>query len=232
MLLTVAHPMHVQVDGKRCVIKKVRLAKLSNVERQASLMELLLLSNLSHRNILTYLDAWVESGCISCLAVELCECGDLMTQLRARAGQQQHFHEVHLQDMLVQLASCLAYMHNQGITHRDLKCSNVFITGAGCLKLADFGLAAILDPDDPVSRTMVGTPNYMSPQVLRDEPYGVENDIWALGCVMYELSALKPAFQVRVGHRAGGKSHRNGCVRWLCEWTARSNRGNLSSRAL
>ncbi len=55
------------MDGQRCVLKKVRLARQSNKERQASLKELLILSNVSHRNVLKYLGAWVEAGCISCM---------------------------------------------------------------------------------------------------------------------------------------------------------------------
>ena len=69
-------------SGQRVVLKKVRLAKQSPKERQASLKELLILSNVRHRNVLEFVEAWVEAGCIACMVVELCESGDLMSQVR------------------------------------------------------------------------------------------------------------------------------------------------------
>ncbi|GAX73617.1 hypothetical protein CEUSTIGMA_g1068.t1 [Chlamydomonas eustigma] len=181
--------------GSKYVLKKVKLARQSHKERQASLKELLILSNLQHRNVLKFVDAWVEAGCVSCMVVELCESGDLLSQLKLRVPNQLYFHETHLHQMLVQLAAGLSYLHNNNIVHRDIKSSNVFVTEEGCLKLADFGLATILDADSPLTSTMVGTPNYMCPEMLKEQPYGIKNDIWALGCIMFELSALKPAFQ-------------------------------------
>ncbi|GLC62785.1 hypothetical protein PLESTB_001939300 [Pleodorina starrii] len=139
---------------------------------------------------------WVEGGCNLCLLVELCESGDLFTQLRLRHPGSVHFSEEHLQEMAVQLLSALAYLHRSHIAHRDLKTANILITGDGCLKIADFGLSTVLEPDtNHLTKTMVGTPNYMSPCVLQERPYGTPNDVWGLGCVLFELSALKPAFQ-------------------------------------
>ncbi|KAG2493233.1 hypothetical protein HYH03_008649 [Edaphochlamys debaryana] len=193
-----AHIVQHKVTGERFVLKRVRLARQSAKERQFSVRELLLLSNLRHRNVLDFKGCWVEGGCNLCLLVELCESGDLFTQLRLRgqgpAGV--HFSEEHLQEMAVQLLSAMAYLHRSCIVHRDLKSSNILITGEGCLKLADFGLSAVLGPDTGgMTKTVVGTPNYMSPCVLQEKPYGAPNDIWGLGCVLYEVSALKPAFQ-------------------------------------
>mmetsp|Transcript_37144 Transcript_37144/g.82632 ORF Transcript_37144/g.82632 Transcript_37144/m.82632 type:complete len:632 (+) Transcript_37144:231-2126(+) len=184
-----------KADGKRYVLKKVRLARQSAKERQASIKELLLLSSVHHRNILRYKESWVEAGCVVCMVVELCESGDLFTQLQLRSNAQLFFKELHLKEMLVQLASSLDFLHKNNIAHRDVKSSNIFITDIGCLRLADFGLATMLDADSPLSKTVVGTPNYMCPELLQDKPYGVKNDIWALGCVMFELSALRPAFR-------------------------------------
>ncbi|KAG1654791.1 hypothetical protein FOA52_005726 [Chlamydomonas sp. UWO 241] len=184
-----------KADGQRYVKKVVRLARQSNKERQASLRELRILSNIRHRNVLRYVEAWVESGCAAVIITELCECGDLQTQMRTRLPEQRHFNEAHLQDMLVQLASSLDHLHSNGIAHRDVKSSNVFVSDTGCLKLADFGLATILDESTLMSTTVCGTPNYMGPEIMSECAYGVKNDMWAMGCVMYELSALKPAFQ-------------------------------------
>ncbi|GFR46043.1 hypothetical protein Agub_g7512 [Astrephomene gubernaculifera] len=192
-----AHIVEHKVTGERFVLKRVRLARQSAKERQCSVRELLLLSNLRHRNVLEYKGCWIEGGCNLCLLVELCESGDLFTQLRLRHPGNMHFSEEHLQEMAVQLLSALAYLHRCRIAHRDLKTANVLITGEGCLKLADFGLSVVLEPsiDGGLTRTVVGTPNYMSPCVLQEKPYGFPNDIWGLGCVLFELSALKPAFQ-------------------------------------
>ncbi|KAG2454506.1 hypothetical protein HYH02_000353 [Chlamydomonas schloesseri] len=193
-----AHIVEHKVTGERFVLKRVRLARQSAKERQCSVRELLLLSNLRHRNVLDFKGCWVEGGCNLCLLVELCESGDLFTQIKLRAQSGVHFSEEHLQEMAVQLLSAVAYLHRSSIAHRDLKSSNVLITGEGCLKLADFGLSTVLHDDGTgqlLTKTVVGTPNYMSPCVLQEKPYGMPNDIWGLGCVLYEVSALKPAFQ-------------------------------------
>eukprot|EP00197_Chlamydomonas_leiostraca_P007982 CAMPEP_0202864508 /NCGR_PEP_ID=MMETSP1391-20130828/4721_1 /ASSEMBLY_ACC=CAM_ASM_000867 /TAXON_ID=1034604 /ORGANISM="Chlamydomonas leiostraca, Strain SAG 11-49" /LENGTH=739 /DNA_ID=CAMNT_0049544255 /DNA_START=99 /DNA_END=2318 /DNA_ORIENTATION=- len=192
----VAYIVQSKVDGTRHVLKKVRLARQSFKERSASLRELQLMASMQHRNVLAFREAWVESGCVVCIVVELCESGDLATQLKLRVNNQQMFLEEHLHEMAVQLAGALEYIHKNQIAHRDIKSSNIFITGSGCLKLADFGLAVVLDAKTPVSRTMVGTPGYMAPQLMQsDVEYNPpSNDMWGLGCVLYELSALKPAF--------------------------------------
>ncbi|KAL6756189.1 NimA-related protein kinase 9 [Haematococcus lacustris] len=192
----VAYIVAHKASGQRFVLKKVRLARQSFKERQASLLELQILSSLRHRNVLEFVEAWVEAGCVACMVVTLCESGDLATQLRLRMPSS-FFPEEHLHEMLVQLASGLEHLHRNGIVHRDIKSSNILITACGCLKLADFGLAAVHGPGQATTcLTMVGTPGYMSPQLLGDKVKydGKANDMWSLGCVLYEMSALKPAF--------------------------------------
>ncbi|EFJ40120.1 NimA-related protein kinase 9 [Volvox carteri f. nagariensis] len=189
-----AHIVQHKVTGERFVLKRVRLARQTARERQSSVKELLLLSNLRHRNVLEFKGCWVEGGCNLCMLVELCESGDLFTQLRLRVSA--CVRELCMCAWWVELLSALAYLHRSNIAHRDLKTANILITGDGCLKLADFGLSTVLEQEsNRMTNTMVGTPNYMSPCVLQEKPYGTPNDIWGLGCVLFELSALKPAYQ-------------------------------------
>ncbi|XP_063818765.1 serine/threonine-protein kinase PLK2 [Pseudophryne corroboree] len=96
---------------------------------------------------------------------------------------------------LKQIVSGLKYLHEQDILHRDLKLGNFFINESMELKVGDFGLAARLEPMEQRRRTICGTPNYLSPEVLNKQGHGCESDIWALGCVMYTMLLGRPPFE-------------------------------------
>ncbi len=86
----------------------------------------------------------------------------------------------------------LKSLHDKKILHRDLKCANIFITADGTYKLGDLNVSKVLKKD--LACTQTGTPYYASPEVWKDKPYGVKSDIWSLGCVLYEMCALRPPF--------------------------------------
>uniref|UniRef100_A0A669F0H3 Serine/threonine-protein kinase PLK3 n=1 Tax=Oreochromis niloticus TaxID=8128 RepID=A0A669F0H3_ORENI len=95
---------------------------------------------------------------------------------------------------LRQIVSGLKYLHEQEILHRDLKLGRTsFLTME--LKVGDFGLAAKLEPAGNRRKTICGTPNYLSPEVLNKQGHGCESDIWALGCVMYTMLLGRPPFE-------------------------------------
>jgi len=81
------------------------------------------------------------------------------------------------------------------ILHRDLKPGNIFLDTNSNVKIGDFGLARVMNGESQFAYTHVGTPYYMSPEQINDSKYNEQSDIWSLGCIIYELAALKPPFQ-------------------------------------
>lgn len=81
------------------------------------------------------------------------------------------------------------------ILHRDLKPGNIFLDTNSNVKIGDFGLARVMNGESQFAYTHVGTPYYMSPEQINDTKYNEQSDIWSLGCIIYELAALRPPFQ-------------------------------------
>jgi len=125
--------------------------------------------------------------------MEFCPGGDLGQALRAREKAGAPLSEDEAMLSFVQVCLALDYIHTQGFLHRDVKASNVFISSSGALKLGDFGIAKVLGASE-CTRTFVGTPFYLSPELLQDESYGHKSDVWAAGCLLYELCALRRPF--------------------------------------
>lgn len=88
----------------------------------------------------------------------------------------------------------LEYVHGRKILHRDLKSQNIFLTANNTIKLGDFGISKVLENTCDQALTVQGTPYYMSPEVCQSKPYTYTSDVWALGCILYELCTLKHAF--------------------------------------
>jgi serine/threonine-protein kinase len=104
--------------------------------------------------------------------------------------------------LAVQIAEALEEAHRKGVVHRDLKPSNVMLTAAGRVKVLDFGLAKSvatreggpIDQAHTVTGVILGTAPYMSPEQVRGEPVDVRSDVWAFGCLLYEMLAGRRAF--------------------------------------
>ncbi len=99
----------------------------------------------------------------------------------------------------IQMALGLSYLHGRKILHRDIKTNNIFLTASRVVKIGDFGVSKELTSTGEMADTVIGTPCYMSPEILSDQKYDAKSDVWALGCVLYELCTLKHAFDVRNG---------------------------------
>ncbi|MFO0880584.1 MAG: serine/threonine-protein kinase [Gemmataceae bacterium] len=160
--------------------------------------EALMLAALNHPNIAT-LYAVEQAGDARFLVMELVPGRTLAARLRQGPLSVQEAVSVGMQ-----LTEALEAAHRRGIIHRDLKPANVMTTPEGQVKVLDFGLAkAAIRPPDPTGRhfetpnpdqVMIGTPGYMAPEQARGEAVDARVDIWALGCILFEVLTGKRAF--------------------------------------
>lgn len=104
--------------------------------------------------------------------------------------------EAQARPIFLSLVQAVSFLHLNGVLHRDLKLTNILLTDTLQVRIADFGLATKLeDATIDQEMTMCGTPNYVSPEVVRRDPYGISSDIWSLGCILVALLTGRPPFQ-------------------------------------
>lgn len=120
--------------------------------------------------------------------------GDMAYHIKRKKEQGEYFPEKLILNWFLQIALALKHIHDRKILHRDIKTSNIFLTFNGTVKIGDFGISKLLDNTNDQASTVVGTPYYMSPEVCQSKPYTYKSDVWALGCVLFELCTLKHAF--------------------------------------
>ncbi|NWI14786.1 NEK1 kinase, partial [Crypturellus soui] len=179
-------------NGQQYVIKEINISKMSNKEREESRREVAVLANMKHPNIVLYRESFEENGCLY-IVMDYCEGGDLFKKINAQKGIL--FSEDQILDWFVQICLALKHIHDRKILHRDIKSQNIFLTKDGTVQLGDFGIARVLNSTVELARTCIGTPYYLSPEICQNKPYNNKSDIWALGCVLYEMCTLKHAFE-------------------------------------
>ncbi|XP_035244354.1 serine/threonine-protein kinase Nek4-like isoform X3 [Anguilla anguilla] len=182
-------------DRKQYVIKKLNLTTSSRRERRAAEQEAQLLSQLRHPNIVTYRESWEGEDRRLYIVMRFCEGGDLYQRLKQQKGEL--LPERQVVEWFVQISMALQYLHEKRILHRDLKTQNIFLTKTNIIKVGDLGIARVLENQNDMASTLIGTPYYMSPELLSNKPYNHKSDVWALGCCVYEMATLKHAFNAK-----------------------------------
>ncbi|KAL4435740.1 hypothetical protein ABPG74_018291 [Tetrahymena malaccensis] len=180
-------------DKKFYIAKKIILTNLNEQERQAVEQELILLKKLKHPHIVGYKENFVEPYYMI-IIMEYCEQGDLSFHIKQKLKENEHFPEKLILNWFIQLTMALDFIHEKHVLHRDVKSSNIFLTSNSTIKLGDFGISKVLHSTADKAQTLIGTPYYLSPEVCENKPYTYQSDIWALGCVLFEMCSLKHPF--------------------------------------
>ena len=182
-------------DGQRCALKKIAiLDMMDEKQREKCLKEVRLLQSLDHPNIIKYMDSFIDENELI-IVFEWAEAGDLKRQIRKAIEKKARFDERVVWKYFSQICEALHHMHERRIMHRDLKPANIFLMASGCVKVGDLGLGRSLSENTLQAHSKVGTPLYMSPEVLRGGGYDWKSDTWSLGCILYELAVLKSPFK-------------------------------------
>uniref|UniRef100_F6XNP5 Serine/threonine-protein kinase Nek8 n=1 Tax=Ornithorhynchus anatinus TaxID=9258 RepID=F6XNP5_ORNAN len=181
-----------KADQKPVIIKQIPVEQMSKDERLAAQNECQVLKLLNHPNVIEYYENFLEDKALM-IAMEYAPGGTLAEYIQKRCNSL--LDEDTILHFFVQILLALHHVHTHLILHRDLKTQNILLDKHRMIvKIGDFGISKILSSKSK-AYTVVGTPCYISPELCEGKPYNQKSDIWALGCVLYELASLKRAFE-------------------------------------
>ena len=189
--------------GKTYAVKKISVVSTSHYERNCIVNDLRVLSAHTCPFIVAFKTAYYADDHVH-IVTEYASNGDLAGLLRETKNAEARLSVDRVWNVFLQLCIAVTYLHNIHVIHRDLKPANVFLGADHSVKLGDVGVAKIMRSYMMYGQTQVGTPLYMSPEILKRERYDAKTDVWSMGCILYETMALAPAF---VAHNLNGLRH-------------------------
>ncbi|XP_032805947.1 calcium/calmodulin-dependent protein kinase type II delta chain isoform X26 [Petromyzon marinus] len=178
--------------GQEFAAKIINTKKLSARDHQKLEREARICRLLKHSNIVRLHESIAEEG-FHYLVFDLVTGGELFEDIVAR----EYYSEADASHCIQQILESVHHCHQHGIVHRDLKPENLLLASkmkGAAVKLADFGLAIEVQGDQQAWFGFAGTPGYLSPEVLRKDPYGKPVDMWACGVILYILLVGYPPF--------------------------------------
>eukprot|EP00095_Tigriopus_kingsejongensis_P007210 maker-scaffold1268_size51707-snap-gene-0.13 protein:Tk07210 transcript:maker-scaffold1268_size51707-snap-gene-0.13-mRNA-1 annotation:"serine threonine-protein kinase pak mbt" len=173
-------------SGGQVAVKRMDLRKQQR--RELLFNEVVIMRDYHHPNIVQMHDSFLVEDELW-VVMEFLEGGaltDIVTHAR--------MDEEQIATVCKQCLKALAYLHSQGVIHRDIKSDSILLGADGNVKLSDFGFCAQVSPELPKRKSLVGTPYWMSPEVISRLPYGPEVDIWSLGIMVMEMVDGEPPF--------------------------------------
>ena len=181
--------------SKIYVIKQISLLDVSEKQINEYKSEAKLLSLIKSNYVVKYYDSFIENNNLNIL-MEYCAGGDLYQYIEKNKKKKIKLKEKTIWQIFIQMILGLYSIHKKKILHRDLKSQNIFLTKELNIKIGDFGVSKRLIQTN-FAKTFIGTPYYLSPEICMEKPYNDKSDVWAIGCILYELCCFKYPFDAK-----------------------------------
>ncbi|XP_017768234.1 PREDICTED: serine/threonine-protein kinase Nek8-like [Nicrophorus vespilloides] len=179
-----------RIHNKLKIVVKEINGDLDNKQVEVAKNEVAVLKALNHPNVIQYYDSYLKNGTFF-IVMEYAKHGNLYELINR--SKPNFIEKDKILSIFVQTLMGLDHIHSKSIIHRDMKCENVLLTGINgdIVKIGDFGISKILEMNYGKTNTIIGTTNYLAPEICDGQPYDTKSDIWSLGCILYELCALE-----------------------------------------
>ena len=180
------------------VMKSIKMINMTEELKNKTFGEVRIIQKLNHPNIIKFHEVFVikqssKNFTLNIIA-EYADGGDLFEKKKKLKKKKRFFTENEILDYFIQITLALNHMHKKHILHRDIKTQNIFLTKNNMVKLGDFGISKSLEGSLAQAKTVIGTPYYLSPEIISNVPYSYKSDIWSLGVLLYEMTTFKMPF--------------------------------------
>ena len=177
------------------VIKQISLLGLVKQQINEYKLEASILSSIKSNYVVKYYDSFEENNNLN-IVMEYCDGGDLYQFIEEKKKAKYLLSENIIWELFIKMILGLSSIHKKKILHRDLKSQNIFLTKNLEVKIGDLGVAKKLCQTN-FAKTFIGTPYYLSPELCSEKPYNDKSDVWAIGCILYELCTYNHPFNAK-----------------------------------
>jgi NIMA (never in mitosis gene a)-related kinase len=186
-------------DNKQYALKSIKMENLSKIEQQNSVNEVRILSSIVHPNIISYKESfWNWNNKTLNIIMEYCDDGDLESKIKKMERNKIKFNENLIWNYAFQILFGIKALHDKGVIHRDLKSANIFLSKLNnkC-KIGDLNTGKVIKNNKIKNNSsfQIGTPTYFPPEIWKQGEISYKSDIWAFGCIVYEMCSLKMPFK-------------------------------------
>ena len=177
--------------NKYYAMKKISIYNVKITYKENIINEIRILKYCSCPYIIKYIDCQYNGTNID-IILPYIRRGDLSKIISKRKHKK--FDEIIIWSYFIQTCLGVKYLHDNNIIHRDIKSSNILINSTDNLYITDFGSCKVFKNENTLTNTQIGTPYYISPEILSKKEYSYKVDIWSIGCVLYEMICFTPPF--------------------------------------